>query len=209
MSAPTKCHCCRQYSRDRTRLSGWRPGVRHGRLLHQCCPLSFPRGADRDIRRQRQHRRSSVPKDGGDDVRPYAISRRASRNIHLQLRSSSGQQLHSGWNQGVRWSQTLHTSILKDSNCASPSTTKPGFGGFPSATSLRRSWCIFRIAFFRTRNPSHRALKAWRMCASWRRVISAHTAKPVHLPPFSKSTRPTPRQEIGRPAHGLPKTVKV
>jgi glucose-fructose oxidoreductase len=38
---------------------------------------------------------------------------------------------------------------------------------------------------------------------------SAHTAKPVHLPPFSKMTRPTPRQEIGRPAHGLPKTVKV
>jgi hypothetical protein len=38
---------------------------------------------------------------------------------------------------------------------------------------------------------------------------SAHTAKPVHLPPFSKRTRPTPRQEIGRPAHGRPKTVKV
>jgi glucose-fructose oxidoreductase len=38
---------------------------------------------------------------------------------------------------------------------------------------------------------------------------SAHIAKPVHLPPFSNRTRPTPRQEIARPAHGLPKTVKV
>ena len=38
---------------------------------------------------------------------------------------------------------------------------------------------------------------------------SARTAKPVHLPPFYKRTRPSPAQEIGRPAHGLPKTVKV
>jgi len=38
---------------------------------------------------------------------------------------------------------------------------------------------------------------------------SARTAKPVRLPPFSKRTRPTSRQEISKPAHGLPKTVKV
>jgi glucose-fructose oxidoreductase len=38
---------------------------------------------------------------------------------------------------------------------------------------------------------------------------SAHAAKPVRLAPFSKRTRPTPRREIGRPAHGLPKTVRV
>jgi len=38
---------------------------------------------------------------------------------------------------------------------------------------------------------------------------SVHAAKPVHLPPFSRRTRPTPRQEIGRPAHRLPRTVKV
>lgn len=38
---------------------------------------------------------------------------------------------------------------------------------------------------------------------------SVRTGRLVRLPPFSKKLRPTPQQEIQRPAHGLPKTVNA
>lgn len=38
---------------------------------------------------------------------------------------------------------------------------------------------------------------------------SARTARMVVLPEMSKARRPTKRQEINRPAHGLPKTVNA
>jgi glucose-fructose oxidoreductase len=38
---------------------------------------------------------------------------------------------------------------------------------------------------------------------------SARTGRLVSLPPFSKKRRPSPNQEIRRPAHGLPKTVNA
>jgi glucose-fructose oxidoreductase len=38
---------------------------------------------------------------------------------------------------------------------------------------------------------------------------SARTGEVVSLPPFSKQRRPSPKQEIHRPAHGMPQTVKT